>query len=408
MESLYFKSETADLQCVTSGQRASACKRRSDDNMRDTFVIFPFVQSKSGFSGMLKRGQNVTLLVNKWEDDRNNVSVHSNGIGHVGYIHSADDRCILSVLQLGWRVQGNWYPKMSQGELSAYPTVWINIRTNNIELAPTHGARASNNIMTMALNLSDSSLSSHCNGERAASSRMHKNVNIDCYITPRPRIHAGQPYLKSRHMCKDNTSDSSSSLTPGAQYTSAVSECISTTPVNCNRSDRRVEMKGLVLYQSDKRDLVKLEWIDDKVLHCFQLLLVKDHPHFKAPVLQEMYRKLDSCTVQIFHAESDHWILLSNVMSNCNRVIVYDTLRSPISGMRLKQFEAMYGQGIEYVGALVQKQVGYNTCGDYCMAMATCLAHGINPEAVTFNPVGMREHVVTCLENKHFTMFPVL
>ena len=54
----------------------------------------------------------------------------------------------------------------------------------------------------------------------------------------------------------------------------------------------------------------------------------------------------------------------------------------------------------------VAMQTNSNDCGLYAIANATALAYGKDPTTQIYIPKLMRQHLFTCLENKHLTPFP--
>ena len=53
-----------------------------------------------------------------------------------------------------------------------------------------------------------------------------------------------------------------------------------------------------------------------------------------------------------------------------------------------------------------QKQKGNKDCGLFAIAMATAIAFGNDPSRQSFCQDLMRAHLVDCLKNEQFSMFP--
>ena len=53
-----------------------------------------------------------------------------------------------------------------------------------------------------------------------------------------------------------------------------------------------------------------------------------------------------------------------------------------------------------------QQQKGTKDCGVFAIAMETTIALGHNPSNVVFNQTLMRAHLVDCLKERKFTLFP--
>ena len=56
----------------------------------------------------------------------------------------------------------------------------------------------------------------------------------------------------------------------------------------------------------------------------------------------------------------------------------------------------------------VGKQQGGNDCCLYAIAIATALAHTIDPATVIFDQAMMRSHLIKCIEEDCFSLFPVI
>ena len=56
---------------------------------------------------------------------------------------------------------------------------------------------------------------------------------------------------------------------------------------------------------------------------------------------------------------------------------------------------------------IMKTQGGATNCGLYAIAIATALAHGINPCQQIFCQEDMRSHLVDCVGNRKLELFPV-
>ena len=117
--------------------------------------------------------------------------------------------------------------------------------------------------------------------------------------------------------------------------------------------------------------------------------------------------------VQILHdKENDHWVCIGNITENRNdnsEHYVYDTALNKVSVGIVKQV-ANYSKhpGKELVLRMekVQKQHNGTDCGVYAIAIATCLAFGIDPKYYQFEPNSMRDHLKLCFINLKMSVFP--
>ena len=55
----------------------------------------------------------------------------------------------------------------------------------------------------------------------------------------------------------------------------------------------------------------------------------------------------------------------------------------------------------------VNRQYGSADCGVFAFAYATALSLGENPEIYVFDQIKMQQHLISCLEARKLTMFPI-
>ena len=53
--------------------------------------------------------------------------------------------------------------------------------------------------------------------------------------------------------------------------------------------------------------------------------------------------------------------------------------------------------------AKVNKQLGFDNCGVFAAAYFTSVAFGYDPTSVVYNQECLRQHLLSCLENKKMT-----
>ena len=58
--------------------------------------------------------------------------------------------------------------------------------------------------------------------------------------------------------------------------------------------------------------------------------------------------------------------------------------------------------------ATKQKQKEINICGLYAVAVATAIAHDVNPSKLLFKEDQMRHHLSSCFEEGFLSTFPTL
>ena len=116
--------------------------------------------------------------------------------------------------------------------------------------------------------------------------------------------------------------------------------------------------------------------------------------------------------IQIIHClERHHWITASTVNNAPGEVTIMDSIFKSID-QETKLTVSNLFQPSGSVNQLkiklikTQRQKGNKDCGLFAIAMATTIAFGKNPSKVTFCQESMRAHLVSCLNNQNFSLFP--
>ena len=147
---------------------------------------------------------------------------------------------------------------------------------------------------------------------------------------------------------------------------------------------------------------------------CAQLLLKKQFPQYgvlQCTIVQEMksLQPLPMQSLQILHTRGDHWIAVSTVNCTTEDITVYDSKYSRLS----PDTEILLAQLVNTNKPIVfvnmsnlTKQSGSADCGLFAVAYITHIAFGLNPCLYVFQQSSMREHFLTCLENKKMEPFP--
>ena len=137
---------------------------------------------------------------------------------------------------------------------------------------------------------------------------------------------------------------------------------------------------------------------------------------FASPLYQEKKLELTEASVQnklqIIHCKSrQHWIVASTLNCTLGEVKVYDSLFYNCDEETECIITNLFQCGSKKIRVKVarsQKQKGATDCGVYAIAFATAIAHGINPSKLKLKQGDMRAHLVRCLTEEHFTVFPSL
>ena len=112
--------------------------------------------------------------------------------------------------------------------------------------------------------------------------------------------------------------------------------------------------------------------------------------------------------VQVIHDRGDHWIVASNVGCKKKEVSIYDSVYSSINKETENVVCGMFNAGSKMQVKMrpFQKQSGGMDCGLFALAAVTALAFNVDPSVLKLNQETMRQHLVTCLRNHKFTLFP--
>ena len=182
-----------------------------------------------------------------------------------------------------------------------------------------------------------------------------------------------------------------------------------------NQSDTNktwVQLGGIVLSNRDKAIIIDGEQLNDKHVDFAQLLLKMRFLGFNglpSTLLQSKKQPLASTkhVVQVVHSRGDHWITISTVNADEDMVNVYDSIYTvldkdtTITIHKLLQVSPRQTQMVH-----IQKQEGVKDCGVFSIAVATALAHHLDPATLKFHQAIMRQHLVDCFDQQTLEPFP--
>ena len=91
------------------------------------------------------------------------------------------------------------------------------------------------------------------------------------------------------------------------------------------------------LYDSDKMILESREWLNDRLIHAAQQLLLNNFPHIsglQSPIIQctrtfEIHREKEF--IQCLNQGGNHWIMVSSIACSRNTVRIHDSLNLQLS-----------------------------------------------------------------------------
>ena len=187
-----------------------------------------------------------------------------------------------------------------------------------------------------------------------------------------------------------------------------------TTESNSERS-APIWMKigRITLQHGQKEVILNGSMLNDVIINAAQFLLKEQFPDIlglQSTLLLEKptarYEQ-DKVYVQIIFDRSNHWITASNAFAKKGEILVYDSMYTKIDKNTSAIMSNLFGQSTtaRLVGS--SKQTGGTDCGLFAIANAAALAFKINPSEIMFNQSSLRQHLVSCMEEK-FSLFPMI
>ena len=169
----------------------------------------------------------------------------------------------------------------------------------------------------------------------------------------------------------------------------------------------------VTLYQASKKNILdKKGWLTDSEIHAGQVLLKMEFPLVDGlcdpAVHGDLVTPAISEFVQIINIGA-HWICMSTISSGPGTVNIYDTLYNTANSVAIRHacHMLMYnGDKISFVNERVQRQINFNDCGLFSLAIATDLCNGTDPTTQAYDQGSLRKHYVNCLESGRMIPFP--
>ena len=175
---------------------------------------------------------------------------------------------------------------------------------------------------------------------------------------------------------------------------------------------------NVCLSYDSKLSIESGEMLDDRVILAAQNILKSQFPEIhglQPSVLSQGDITFETCPnnmVQILFKGGNkcgHWLTISTLNLKPGYVNVYDSLNLELDIDVTKQICTILRQESMYVTANkvpIQQQHGNEDCGLFAIATAVALCHGYEPNKIMFRQDRLRSHLVNCLEDGEFTMFP--
>ena len=118
--------------------------------------------------------------------------------------------------------------------------------------------------------------------------------------------------------------------------------------------------------------------------------------------------------VQVLHVGGNHWVTVTNIWCQENRIKVFDSLRQKCSKKEKQKLcsslavllnTSSSNMVIEWPS--IQRQRGESDCGLFAVAVATSLVCREDPGSMNYNQSVMREHLALCFHCEELAVFPV-
>ena len=113
--------------------------------------------------------------------------------------------------------------------------------------------------------------------------------------------------------------------------------------------------------------------------------------------------------VQILIAGGSHWVTVTNIGCNKNKIKVYDSLYQGLSASDKSRLAALLNTTLPNLvieWPRMQKQEGTSDCGLFATAVAIDLCSGHDPSEQTYDQSVMREHLAMCFMCSELAVFP--
>ena len=173
-------------------------------------------------------------------------------------------------------------------------------------------------------------------------------------------------------------------------------------------------IEDLLLMKSDRLILESSnDWLNSSIVDASQRVLAQQ---FKKDGLQEVGNGLTMSFeietgefIQILHDPNGHWLCICNTGAAPNEVFVYDSLFTSCSPEVVQAITCILqptASSIILSFVDMHKQTGGADCGIFAIASATALCMGLQPGKYILDQGLIRRHLLHCLENMNFSLFP--
>ena len=156
-------------------------------------------------------------------------------------------------------------------------------------------------------------------------------------------------------------------------------------------------------------------WLTDEHMDHGQWLISKQFPKMKGfhsvlafegktPKVEKGLKDF----VQIVNIGGNHWVTVTNIGCEENRIKVYDTLYRSMSNTDKIKLAALLNTSLESMvieWPSLQIQEGDSDCGLFAMAIALALCNGQDPCQQAYDQSAMRVHFASCFHCEEIAVF---
>ena len=171
---------------------------------------------------------------------------------------------------------------------------------------------------------------------------------------------------------------------------------------------------GYRLYNKNKQQILNGKELNDIHINGACALLREQYPEIggmESTLYQQYDRALMQPTnaIQILHINSNHWAVMSTLGCEQNIIEYYDSLYNNISLSTKSTITKLLQSKESFTVRIknVAKQLGGTECGLYAIAYCVSLANGQDPSRIVYDQREMRQHLISCFENKRLSLFPI-
>ena len=183
------------------------------------------------------------------------------------------------------------------------------------------------------------------------------------------------------------------------------------------RNDTFRQMRAFTNFDRQiENQIVKHQMLEDDTINLAQHILFKQFKCVNGLELTNLppsqFSSMQENFVQILHVFENHWITIYG-LKDLNEIRVYDSLNytkdKKYPKKTIKSFAKMINSTSSQfkVNVMsVQQQPNAIDCGLFAIAFATDLLHGNSPSNVSYEHEKIRQHLLICLQQDSFTLFP--